>query len=152
MLISGFFLAAFSVINIIFLLGTSTIAIASSIILICFGSRIKTQVSETEIDEDIIKKIKIISICSLITAIISCIACLMAILPIICLVKNSKARKMFIQGEYDEVVRKLKSELKLLTVSNSIVLGIVGANLLTGGGIYFLIFLFVLKIISLWVV
>ena len=77
---------------------------------------------------------------------------MIAILPIICLVKNANARKMFIQGEHDEAVRKLKSELKLLTVSNSIVLGLVGINLVTGGGLYFLIFLFVVRVMSLWVV
>ena len=151
MLISGFLFAAFSVISLIFLWGTSIIAISSSIILIYFGSKVKTQVNE-RVDEDIIKNVKVISICSLITAIISCIACLMAILPIICLVKNANARKLFIQGEYDEAVRKLKSELKLLTVSNSIVLGIVGVNLLTGGGVYFLLFLLVVQIMSLGVV
>lgn len=107
----------------------SLLVIVGAIIMLCMSIKEKNKLKSNEINEEGIKKITTLAIVSLVISVLNC-AVPSIVLSILGLVfATSNAKKLLLEGNIIEAVKKADVSLIMLIISNVYILSIVVINI-----------------------
>lgn len=107
----------------------SLLVIVGAIIMLCMSIKEKNKLKSNEINEEVIKKITTLAIVSLVISVLNC-AVPSIVLSILGLVfATSNAKKLLLEGNIIEAVKKADVSLIMLIISNIYILSMVVINI-----------------------